>query len=161
MTYVDARTSLPDNLLLCEDKMAMAASVEARVPMLDLELMDVAERIPGRLKLRGLKNKYIHRKAVSRWVGDEVASRPQVGFDNAMDLWMRDQLRDRLNATIRSPESFSATHLDPHAVGAMLDEHLTGRRDHQRLLFLVLSLESWHSVFFLEEERAAQAAAGR
>jgi asparagine synthase (glutamine-hydrolysing) len=160
MTYVDARTSLPDNLLLCEDKMAMAASVEARVPMLDLELMAVAERIPGKLKLRGLKNKHVHRRAVSRWVGDEVASRPQVGFDNAMDLWLRDQLHDRLDAIVRSPDSFSATYLDPGAVRATLAEHLSGRRDHQRLLFLVLSLESWHSVFFLEEEPAAPAAVG-
>jgi asparagine synthase (glutamine-hydrolysing) len=161
MTYVDARTSLPDNLLLCEDKMAMAASVEARVPMLDLELMEIAERIPGRLKLRGLKNKYVHRKAVSKWVGDEVAARPQIGFDNAMDLWLRNQLRDRLSATVASPDSFSATYLDPRAVQGMLDEHLSGRRDHQRLLFLVLSLESWHSVFFQEEERVAEPVAGR
>ncbi len=51
MTYVDARTSLPDDLLLCEDKMAMAASVEARVPLLDLEYMALAEQIPGALKL--------------------------------------------------------------------------------------------------------------
>ncbi len=161
MTYVDARTSLPDNLLLCEDKMAMAASVEARVPMLDLELMDVAERIPGKLKLKGLKNKYVHRRAVARWVGDEVAARPQIGFDNAMDLWLRNQLHDRLSATIRSPDSFSAAYLDPHAVGAILDEHLSGRRDHQRLLFLVLSLESWHAVFFQEEKRVAESAAPR
>jgi asparagine synthase (glutamine-hydrolysing) len=161
MTYVDARTSLPDNLLLCEDKMAMAASVEARVPILDLELMDVAERIPGSFKLRRLKNKYVHRKAVSKWVGDEVAARPQIGFDNAMDLWLRNQLHDRLSAIIRTPDSFSANYLDPGAVGAMLDEHLSGRRDHQRMLFLVLSLESWHSVFFQEDERVAEPAAQR
>lgn len=158
MTWVDARTSLPDNLLLCEDKMAMAASVEARVPMLDLELMRVAETIPGGLKLRLGRNKVVHRKAVEPVVGKAVATRPQIGFDNAMDLWLRNQLHTGLKRTVAAPESFTASYLDPHTAGRILDEHLSGRRDHQRLLFLLMSLESWHSVFFLEREPAAEAA---
>lgn len=148
MTYVDARTSLADNLLLCEDKMAMAASVEARVPFLDLELMKVAEQIPGNFKLRGLRDKYIHRKAVADWVGKEVTWRPQIGFDNAVDQWLRSQFGQQMQQTISSPDSFTATYLNPAFVVRLIQEHVEGRRDHQRLLFLLLSMENWHQVFF-------------
>jgi len=147
MTYIDARTSLPDNLLLCEDKMAMAAGVEARVPFLDLELMAVAEKIPGKFKLRGLRDKYIHRRACTGWVGKEVTSRPQIGFDNAVDLWLRAQLGEHMRQIVEVPDSFTHTYLNPEYVLCLMQEHVDKRRDHQRILFLLLSLESWHQVF--------------
>jgi asparagine synthase (glutamine-hydrolysing) len=147
MIHVDLRTSLPDNLLLCEDKMAMAASVEARVPFLDLKLMAVAEQIPAKFKLRRLRDKYIHRKACGRWVGREVTSRPQIGFDNAVDLWLRTQLGDHMRKSIESPNSFASTYLDPKCVLHLMQEHAAGRRDHKRVLFLLLSIESWYQVF--------------
>jgi asparagine synthase (glutamine-hydrolysing) len=152
MLYIDLRTSLPDNLLLCEDKMAMAASVEARVPFLDLELMAVAEQIPGKLKLHRLRDKYIHRKACTPWVGREVTGRPQIGFDNAVDLWLRTQLGDRLRQFIASPSSFAGTYLCPQYVLYLMQEHAERRRSHQRVLFLLLSLESWYQVFFQNGE---------
>ena len=62
--YVDARTSLADNLLLYGDKMSMAVSLEARVPFLDLELMRLVESLPARLKIKGLTQKRILKKAV-------------------------------------------------------------------------------------------------
>jgi asparagine synthase (glutamine-hydrolysing) len=85
MVSIDGRTSLPDNLLLCEDKMAMAAGVEIRVPYLDVELMAVAERIPGRYKVHGMKGKWLFKRACSAWVPDEVAHRKKVGFNPALD----------------------------------------------------------------------------
>lgn len=148
MTYVDARTSLPDNLLLCEDKMAMAASVEARVPFLDIELMALAESIPGKYKLKGKRDKHIHRKACQKWVGNKVASRPQIGFDSAVNIWLKAQLVDYMQQIIKIPGSFSNTFLYPEYISTLLEEHSEGRRDHQRILFLLLSLESWYEVFF-------------
>ena len=147
MTYIDARTSLPDNLLLCEDKMAMAASIEARVPLLDLEYMSVAEQIPGKFKLRGLQDKYIHREACKRWVGEEIIARPKIGFDNAMDLWLRKQLGEHIRQIIESSSSFTRNYLNLNHVSSLMKEHLKGHRNHQRILFLLLSLESWYSVF--------------
>ena len=147
MTYVDARTSLPDNLLLCEDKMAMAASVEARVPFLDLELMAVAEKIPGKLKLRRGRDKYIHRKACTHWTGEEVASRPQIGFDNAMDIWLRAELGSHMQDVVTSCNSFTNNYLNQDYVLRLMQEHNSKQRDHQRVLFLLFSLESWHHIF--------------
>lgn len=150
MTYVDARTSLPDNLLLCEDKMAMAAGVEARVPFLDREVMRLAEQIPGKLKVRGRRDKYIHRKACAPWVGKAVTTRPQIGFDNAVQIWLQTQLGAHMRQVITSPDSFTSAYLNPDAVLHLMQEHAERRRDHQRILFLLLSLESWHQVFITD-----------
>ncbi|MDZ7336943.1 MAG: asparagine synthase (glutamine-hydrolyzing) [candidate division KSB1 bacterium] len=161
MIYVDLRTSLPDNLLLCEDKMAMAASVEARVPFLDLELMAVAERIPGKFKLRGLRDKYIHRKACVRWVGKGVTSRPQIGFDNAVDLWLRSRLGDHMRRIVTSSDSFTGMYLNPSYVLSLMQEHAEGHRDHQHVLFLLFSLENWYDVFMRHEGQVRTSFDGR
>ena len=151
MTFMDARTILADNLLLCEDKMSMAASVEARVPFLDVELMSVAEQIPGRFKLKGLRDKYIHRKACTQWVDPSVTSRPQIGFDNAMDIWLKQQLGQDLIATTHDRTSFISNYLNPSFVRDLFHEHAAGRRDHQRVLFLLISLENWHRTFMTHQ----------
>jgi asparagine synthase (glutamine-hydrolysing) len=147
MLYVDTRTSLPDNLLLCEDKMAMAAGVEARVPFLDLDYMALAERVPGRFKVRRGRGKYLHRRVCARLVPSDVARRPKIGFTNAVDLWLRARLGAQFRHAIAAPNSFTTAYLDPALVGALLREHLGGRRNHQRLLFLLLSLEAWWRTF--------------
>ncbi len=149
MLYVDARTSLPDNLLLCEDKMAMAASVEARVPFLDVDFMYLAERVPGRLKVRWMAGKYIHRRVCGGFVPPAVIRRPKIGFDTAVDLWLRQRLGQKLQQVIDAADSFAGMYLDRETVGELLHEHDRGYRDHQRVLFLLLSLEAWHRAFIL------------
>ncbi len=149
MLYVDTRTSLPDNLLLCEDKMAMAASVEARVPFLDLDYMALAERVPGHFKVRRGHGKYLHRRVCARLIPPEVVRRPKIGFTNAVDVWLRARLGAHFLQAIAAPNSFTATYLDPAVVGALLHEHVGGHRNHQRLLFLVLSMEAWYRTFSL------------
>ncbi len=148
MAFVDTRTSLPDDLLLCEDKMAMAAGVEARVPFLDLDFMAIAEKIPGKYKLRFLRDKYIFRKACGRWVGKDVVSRKKIGFDNAVDIWLRHQLGSQLIQLVSSDSSFTSKYLNKSHILTLMKEHLEGQRDHQRILFLIYSLESWYQVFF-------------
>jgi asparagine synthase (glutamine-hydrolysing) len=149
MLYVDTRTSLPDNLLLCEDKMAMAASVEARVPFLDLEYMALAEQVPGQLKVRRGRGKYLHRRVCARLVPPDVLRRPKIGFTNAVDLWLRARLGARFQQAVAASDSFTATYLDRAVIDGLLNEHLARRRNHQRLLFLLLSMETWYRTFRL------------
>ncbi len=104
MLYVDARFSLPDNLLLYGDKMSMAVSLEARVPFLDLELMKVAEAIPSRLKIRGLTRKHIFRQAIAPWVpaGDDDAQEGRV-HDPGRRVVPRRPARPGRGAAARAP----------------------------------------------------------
>ncbi len=147
MTYLDARTSLSDNLLLCGDKMAMAASIEMRVPFLDIELMKIAEAIPGRFKIQKFQNKVIHKKVCERWLPQTSVHRRKIGFNEAMGKWMKQNLDRKLAELISEPDSITRNLLNIEYVRKLQVEHSAGRHDHQRILFLLLSIETWRKVF--------------
>jgi asparagine synthase (glutamine-hydrolysing) len=151
MLWVDARTSLSENLLLAEDKMAMAAGVEARVPFLDLSFTTVAEAVPGRLKIRHGRNKYIQRRFSRRWIGD-VSRRKKLGFESPVSEWLGGQLGGRMRDYLHAPDTITAQYLDRPVVAALMDDHISGRQDNTHALFLLLSLEAWHERFFLSHD---------
>jgi asparagine synthase (glutamine-hydrolysing) len=154
MLYVDARFSLPDNLLLYGDKMSMATSLEARVPFLDLPLMEFAEAIPGKMKIRGLTQKYILKKALGRWVPKEVVRARKIGFNTPVDEWFRGQLSSTIRDRLLAPDSLCASLFDAPALARLLEEHRTGRHNHQRLLFSLLTLEVWNEQFVAPSDAA-------
>ena len=87
--FIDTRMSLPDNLLLFNDKMTMANSLEMLVPFLDIEFVKFIESLPSKFKLNGLKSKYIHKKAVEKWLPKEIIYRRKRGFSTPMDEWLQ------------------------------------------------------------------------
>jgi len=147
MLHVDTRTSLPDNLLLCEDKMAMAASVEARVPFLDLEFMQLAEKVPGHLKVSWGRGKYVHRQVGAAFVPEDVVRRRKIGFTSAVDVWLRDLLGQQLEQAVQARGSLTTAYLERETVDRLISEHLSRQRNHQRILFLLLSMETWYQTF--------------
>jgi asparagine synthase (glutamine-hydrolysing) len=147
MLYVDARTSLADNLLMYGDKMSMASSLEVRVPFLDLELMAFAESLSPRLKIRGIAQKYILKQAMTRWVLASELRRPKIGFVTPVDQWFRGELTERLTDTLLSSGSACVTYFRPEVLRQLLDEHRKGRCDHKRVLFSLLTFETWHQQF--------------
>jgi asparagine synthase (glutamine-hydrolysing) len=147
LLWLDTRTVLPENLLLAEDKMAMAAGVEARVPFLDVRYVELAEQVPGKLKLRGLRDKHIHRQVCSGIVGKQASTQKKIGFANPMRQWLRGALGNELRSQLTAPGSLASSYLDLQAVRQLLDEHTAGNRDHTKALFLLYSLEQWHAVW--------------
>ncbi len=154
MLYVDARFSLADNLLLYGDKMAMAVSLEARVPFLDLELMAFVERIPPALKVRGRTGKHILRRAVSIWTPPEVLRRPKLGFETPLDGWLRGALQAEVRDRLLAPGAACREYLEPAVIARLLDEHRTGRHNHWRPLFNLLTFELWHDAWVRHPESA-------
>lgn len=151
MLYIDTRTSLPDNLLLCEDKMAMASSVEARVPFLDVPLAEFIETIPGSLKIKGLNGKYIHKKAVEKWLPSHKIYHKKIGFDIPMDLWLKTKLKPMFAGLTGHSSSVTRTYLNPGKVSQIYISHCLGDENHTRFLFLLLSIELWNKKFLLYE----------
>jgi len=147
MLWIDARTLLADNLLLAEDKMAMAASVEARVPFLDLEFARLAESIPGAMKLKLGRRKHVYRRACAEWIGQAPSRRRKIGFANPMADWFRGAYQSSVLAPLGDHDSFLATYTQPAAVRTMVGEHHARRRDHTRKLYFLASLEAWHETF--------------
>jgi len=146
--YVETRFSLPDNLLLYGDKLAMAFSLEARVPWLDLPLMDFVESLPVRLRLKGWAgHKYLYRKAVRRWLPDEVLGRRKIGFDTPMDQWFQGSLAEMLRDEIAAPASACARYFNVSYIRTLIRQHVERREDHTRPLFSLLMFEAWHRQF--------------
>ncbi len=146
--YVDARFSLPDDLLLYGDKMAMAASLEARVPLLDLELMRYVEGLPTNLRLKGWRgHKYLFRKAIARWLPPEILGRPKLGFGTPMDQWFQNEIAGYVRERIASPGTACAHYFEPDYIHRMIRQHAERREDYTRALYSLLVFEYWHEQF--------------
>lgn len=151
MLYIDTRTSLSDNLLLCEDKMAMASSVEARVPFLDVPLVEFIETIPGNLRLKGLNGKYIHKKACEKWLPRERIYHKKIGFDIPMDFWLKTKLKPVFFELISQSDSVTGRYLNAGYIERVYRQHCSGNENHTRFLFLLLSIELWNKKFITSD----------
>jgi asparagine synthase (glutamine-hydrolysing) len=144
--YVDTRLFLPDGILLCNDKMSMSASLELRVPFLDLELMRFVERIPARLRVRPRGGKRLHRAAMRQLLPESIVERPKHGFSTPYDRWLRDSLGAEVERRY-APGSELGALIDPATAGRLVAEHRRGRADHKAILYCLLELSEWHRAF--------------
>lgn len=148
MLYIDTRFSLPDNLLLAEDKMAMAASVEARVPFLDVDYVKLVESIPAKFKINKGTIKFIHKKNLKNFIPDEIINRKKIGFGNPMEKWLVNQLEDTFNEMVNDKDSIINQLFNKEYVQKLFADHKSKRMDFKRQLFLLFSLHSWYNRFF-------------
>jgi asparagine synthase (glutamine-hydrolysing) len=146
--FIETRFSLPDNLLLYADKMAMAFSLEARVPWLDGQLMRFVENLPASFRLkRWWGHKYLYRKAIRRWLPEEILDRPKIGFATPMDQWFQQSMAGELRERIASTASACARYFNVSYIDALIRQHVERREDHTRPLFSLLMFEGWHRQF--------------
>jgi asparagine synthase (glutamine-hydrolysing) len=145
--YMDARLSLPDDLLMVGDKTSMANSIEVRVPYLDRRLVEFVESLPPDLKLRGLTAKYLHKKALLKWLSREDVYRRKKGFANPIGQWLRTSMRPLVEDCLLSRESMISTYFDQDYIRQIVDADRGGRGAFTRHIYLLLSLELWHRTF--------------
>ena len=120
----------------------MAVSLEARVPLLDVDLIDYAMRIPGNLGVTSTESKRLFRKAIKGIVPDWVLTRPKMGFAIPLQSWFRGALRHHVEA-LRSVSPDLKKFVDQSAVTRLVFEHLVGRRDHSVTLWRLMVLNHW------------------
>lgn len=147
LLHIDSKTYLPGDILTKVDRMSMAVSLEARVPLLDHKLIEFVMRIPASMKMSGLETKYILKKAVKDLVPDEILNRPKQGFGMPIHQWINAQLRDRIRDTLHGLKARQRDYIDPHYLNVLLEEHERGRRDHSPALWGLFMLELWHRTF--------------
>lgn len=154
MLYVDTKLWLPDDLLARGDKTSMAASLEARVPLLDHKLVEFAASLPPYLKVKGLIRKYLLKKVSRAWLPPEIISRKKKGFPMPMSLWFRKEARSFLRDAL-SPATLKRRGLfNPTFVEKLISEHETGFADHGSILWGLLSVELWQRVFMDSNKRS-------
>jgi asparagine synthase (glutamine-hydrolysing) len=147
MLYIDTRANLPDDLLMVGDKMSMANSLEARVPFLDYRLVEFVERLPPSMKLNKLTGKYLHKRALEKWLPKEVVWRKKKGFANPVEHWFRDRMRPFVEECLLSRDSAVARFFDQTYIRKMLEMDRAGREQYRRHIYLLVSFELWHRRF--------------
>lgn len=167
--YFELKTFL-HGLLVVEDKLSMAHSLESRVPFLDNELVDFAMRIPVQYKLRHLdqlvqmdenmpgkrllyqketnEGKAVLRQAMSHLIPPEITERTKQGFSAPDASWFRGESIDYLNRLLRDPKARIYDFLTPKYVGEVLDQHCSGQVNRRLLIWSLLSFEWWLRKFF-------------
>jgi len=147
LCYLDTKLWMPDDLLMVCDKMAMAWSVELRVPFLDLCLVEAAERAPAHLRLKGMTRKYLLRRAMEPLLPSAFRRRPKQDFQLPLESWFRGPLWGFLREMLLGRESFCRGALDAPFIARMLEEHRRGVSSWTLQLYSLLSLESWWREF--------------
>src|SRR5947207_11835200 len=143
LLYVDLKTFLPCLNLTTTDKTSMAANLEVRVPFLNYELVEMAARMPSRLKLRGLKRKYILKRALEGVLAKDVVWRKKAGFGAPIRSWLRGALRPLVNDLLSEETIRRRGLFRPEAVRRIIDANLSGPEDCNHQGFKLLNLESW------------------
>ena len=140
---------LPDNLLLFNDKITMAHSIENRVPFLDNDLVDFLETLPSRFKLNGNVHKYLEKKAAVKWLPDAIINRKKRGFETPIDEWFKKPvLYDEMISLITETDSFTSVYFNKNYIIEMLELHKSNRRNYKKQLFTIYSLELWYREFY-------------
>lgn len=145
--YADLKTSLPDDLLALTDRMSMAASIECRAPLVDHELVELASQIPPSLKVRGLKLKYLLKKAVAPWLPREILERKKRGFGAPVGAWLRKDLQPLISELLSEKQVRQRGIFQWPAIAGLLEAHREKRRDHTDQLFALVALEIWCRIY--------------
>jgi asparagine synthase (glutamine-hydrolysing) len=134
---------LPSDILVKLDRASMAASLEARCPILDHRVVEFCWTLPNSAKVRHGQGKWLLRQVLSRYLPRHLFDRPKQGFNVPIGAWLRGPLRSWA-ADLLSESRLRHQHLlDAARVQNCWLEHLSGRRDHSRTLWAVLMLQSW------------------
>jgi asparagine synthase (glutamine-hydrolysing) len=154
MSHADLQTYLVE-LLMKQDQMSMAASIESRVPFLDHEFVEHVVAMPGRYKLRGLRTKAVLRKALEGLVPRPILTRRKMGFPVPLGSWLRGPFRGVVEDLVLGPRALGRGLFEPSAVRRLVAEHRAGLADHGDRLWLLLNLEIWQRVFLDGESATA------
>jgi asparagine synthase (glutamine-hydrolysing) len=142
--YVDIKTYLVDDILTKVDRMSMAVSLEARVPLLDYRIVELAVNLPAQMKLRRGQTKRILRLAMADRLPEMVLNKPKQGFSIPLKNWLRGPLKPML-VDLLSPQSIAERgYFEAECVARWVKEHLEGAANHSHRLWALMVLELWH-----------------
>ena len=141
--YVDFKSYLVDNCLVKVDRMSMAVSLEARVPFLDKELVELAFQIPDNLKVAKGKTKVLLKKIASRHVPHDCVYRPKEGFSIPIKNWLVTKLRPLMENLLNRRKIHDQGLFKPSTVERLKNEHLSGLANHSHVLWSLMVFQAW------------------
>jgi asparagine synthase (glutamine-hydrolysing) len=146
LLYADTKTYLHE-LLMKQDQMSMAASIESRVPFLDHKLVELTAQMPAKMKLRGKETKFLLREAMKGILPAEILERSKMGFPVPVGNWFRGEFRHIVDEYVLSERSRERGIFNNDFVRELVQKHNAGENHDERLWFLV-NFEIWQRRFF-------------
>jgi len=144
MQFIDTLTYLPDDILTKVDRASMAVSLEARVPLLDHRVVELAWQLPLSMKLKGGTSKWILREVLARHVPRTLFERPKMGFGVPIGDWMRHgQVRDWAESLLSEDALHKSGLLNPTPIRALWHQHLRGETNAAYPLWTALMFQAW------------------
>jgi len=147
LLYADIKTYLHE-LLMKQDQMSMAASIESRVPFLDHKLVEFTCTLPERMKLRGRTTKYILRESMKGILPEAILSRPKMGFPVPIASWFRGACRSIIDEYVLSERATARGIFNSDTVRELVARHQLGRENHEERLWALVNFEIWQRQFF-------------
>jgi asparagine synthase (glutamine-hydrolysing) len=147
LLYLEMKSFLVDHNLNYTDKMSMAVGVEARVPYLDLDLVNYSTRIPVDLKMKGTRTKYLLRKISEKYLPHEVIHRKKSGFGAPVRSWIVNDMNDYIHERLSPTRLKERGLFDPTNFWKMVEDNRSGKIDASYTIWSVLAIESWLTQF--------------
>jgi asparagine synthase (glutamine-hydrolysing) len=141
---LDMRLYLENDILVKLDRASMMASLEGRVPLLNNDFVGYVTGLPLDLKLRGLRSKFLFKRALRGILPDHILNRRKKGFGIPVAQWFRGPLKEQLMAALAPEKVRREGYFEPAAVAALIEDHLSGRRDNRKQLWTLFAFEQWH-----------------
>jgi asparagine synthase (glutamine-hydrolysing) len=151
LLYLDIHSYLPEDLLVKMDIATMANSLEARVPFLDHQFMELVAQIPSQFKLNGSKAKFILKKAFSDFLPPAILRRKKMGFGVPISRWIRKDLKTYVHDVLLDRKTLQRGYFRKEGLEQLLKEHLSLRYDHSAKIWSLLFLEIWFRIFMDQE----------
>ncbi|MGB3795899.1 MAG: XrtA/PEP-CTERM system amidotransferase [Alteraurantiacibacter sp.] len=139
--YTDLKFWLPGDILTKIDRTSMATSLEAREPLLDHRLVEFAAGLPDGLRVKGRQGKWLLKKAMERYLPEEILYRPKQGFVTPIAEWLRGPLAGKARGIAKSAMLARTGWFDNDRLALLAEEHIAGRADHSRVLWQLVMLD--------------------
>jgi len=147
--YSDLKDSLPGDMLTKVDWMSMKNSLEVRVPFLDHRLVELAFQMPGFLKLKNGKTKYILKETFKDLLPPSIYRRPKAGFEVPISRWLKNELKFLLDQYLAENKIQKQGIFDPLIIKQLVGQHLSGKTDTSWMLWNLIVFQSWYENYFL------------
>jgi asparagine synthase (glutamine-hydrolysing) len=136
-----------DNILVKVDRMSMATSLEARVPLLDYKMVEFAFSLPSHFKVRGSVTKWFFKKAMEGILPNEIIYRRKEGFSIPIKNWLKDELKDLMMEYLSEKRVKEAGFFNYTYIKKLIDEHLNAKQNHAHRLWALILFSLWREKF--------------
>jgi len=153
--YLDYKTYLPDDILALSDRLAMAHSLEVRVPFVDHQLIEQAYPLPDQLKIGPWNPKHLLRRALRTRLPAEHLRAPKRGFVGPTAAWLRTELRELLTDELSARRLGRLGYFNSSTVTRLLHEHVSRRHNREGILWSLLCFSTWHRLYLEQSPRSA------